>query len=72
MRWEGQRLELDDSAALPGMPSIRGLLRSVQPPEFPGLTLHEVRSRFALNAVPLASAVPFRWMINPYRGWRHS
>lgn len=52
MRWEAQRLDLDESTTLPGMPSIRGLLRSVQVPEFPGLTFHEVRSRSALNKVP--------------------
>jgi hypothetical protein len=42
MRWDAQRLDLEDPATLPGMPSIRGLLRSVQVPEFPGLTFHEV------------------------------
>jgi DNA repair photolyase len=71
MRWDVQRLDLQDGA-LPGMPSIRGLLRSVQVPEFPGLTLHEVRSRSALNAVPPGSAMPFDWTINPYRGCQHS
>jgi DNA repair photolyase len=54
------------------MPSIRGLLRSVQVPEFPGLTFHEVRARSALNHVPGESAMPFPWTINPYRGCSHS
>src|SRR4051794_20458353 len=54
------------------MPGIRGLLRSVQVPEFPGMTLHEVRARSALNAVPPGSPVPFRWTINPYRGCSHA
>ena len=57
---------------LPGMPSIRGLLRSVQVPEFPGLTFHEVRAKSALNHVPGESAMPFPWTINPYRGCSHS
>src|ERR1700712_1732183 len=70
MRWDAQRLDLEDGA-LPGMPSIKGLLRSVQVPEFPGVTLHEVRSRSALNAVPPGSGMPFRWTINPYRGCLH-
>ena len=35
MRWDSQRLDLEDPSMLPGMPSIRGLLRSVQVPEFP-------------------------------------
>jgi DNA repair photolyase len=72
MRWDAQRLDLEDPAALPGMPSIRGLLRSVQVPEFPGLTFHEVRSRSALNHVPGESAMPFPWTINPYRGCSHA
>jgi DNA repair photolyase len=72
VRWDGQRLDADDGATLPGMPSVRGLLRSVQVPEFPGVTLHEVRSRSALNAVPAGSGMPFRWTINPYRGCLHA
>ena len=59
-------------SALPGMPSIRGLLRSVQVPEFPGLTFHEVRAKSALNHVPGESAMPFPWTINPYRGCSHA
>jgi DNA repair photolyase len=72
VRWDAQRLDDVDEAALPGMPSIRGLLRSVQVPEFPGVTLHEVRCRSALNAVPAPSAMPFPWTINPYRGCSHA
>ena len=72
MRWDAQRLDLQEPTTLPGMPSIRGLLRSVQVPEFPGLTFHEVRSRSALNHVPGQSAMPFPWTINPYRGCSHS
>ena len=58
MRWDAQRLDAEEPATLPGMPSMRGLLRSVQVPEFPGLTFHEVRSKSALNEVPGDSAVP--------------
>ncbi|TFV62441.1 radical SAM protein [Geodermatophilus sp. DF01-2] len=72
MRWDTQRLDADESTTLPGMPTMRGLLRSVQVPEFPGLTFHEVRSKSALNAVPAGSPMPFRWTINPYRGCSHS
>jgi DNA repair photolyase len=72
VRWDAQRLDVEDPAALPGMPGIRGLLRSVQVPEFPGLTFHEVRSKSALNRVPGESAMPFPWTINPYRGCSHS
>jgi DNA repair photolyase len=72
MRWDAQRLDVEDPATLPGMPSIRGLLRTVQVPEFPGLTFHEVRSKSALNHVPGESAMPFPWTINPYRGCSHA
>jgi DNA repair photolyase len=72
MRWDAQRLDLEEPTTLPGMPSIRGLLRSVQVPEFPGLTFHEVRAKSALNHVPGESAMPFPWTINPYRGCAHA
>ena len=72
VRWDAQRIDVEDPSALPGMPGIRGLLRSVQVPEFPGLTFHEVRARSALNRVPGESAMPFPWTINPYRGCSHS
>src|SRR3954447_19499954 len=72
MRWDAQRLDVEDPTTLPGMPSIRGLLRTVQVPEFPGLTFHEVRSKSALNHVPGESAMPFPWTINPYRGCSHA
>src|SRR3954464_10456799 len=71
MRWDAQRLDLIEDGALLGMPTIKGLLRSVQVPEVPGITLHEVRSRSALNAVPPGSPMPFQWTINPYRGCLH-
>src|SRR3978361_822731 len=72
MRCAAQRLDADDCAALPGMPTMRGLLRSIEVPEFPGVTLHEVRARSALNAVPAGSSMPFAYTINPYRGCLHA
>ena len=72
MRWDAQRLDLDDPGVLPGIPDVRGLLRSVQVPEFPGLTFHEVRAKSALSAVPAGSGMPFGHTINPYRGCSHA
>jgi len=72
MRWQGQQLGVADSAALPGLERIDGLVRSVTTPEFAGITFHEVMSRSALNRVPGASAMPFDWTINPYRGCSHA
>jgi DNA repair photolyase len=72
MRWDAQRLDLEEPETLPGLPTVRGLLRSVEVPEFPGLTFHEVRAKSALNAVPPVSAMPFSHTINPYRGCSHA
>ncbi len=72
VRWQGQAVEAEDDAALPGLHSIRGLLRTVTAAEFPGVRFHEVAARSALNAVPAASAMPFRWTVNPYRGCTHA
>lgn len=72
MRWTGQQLGVADDAALPGLETIDGLVRSVTTPEFDGITFHEVMSRSALNRVPGSSAMPFSWTINPYRGCTHA
>src|SRR3954470_25011820 len=72
MRWEGQAVAADDVSALPGLERISGLLRTVTASEFPGVRFHEVAARSALNAVPAASRVPFRWTVNPYRGCTHA
>jgi DNA repair photolyase len=56
----------------PGLFSLRGLLRSVRTPEFAGMTFHEVLAKSALNKVPPASSMPFRWTVNPYRGCSHA
>jgi DNA repair photolyase len=72
MRWRGQQIGEVDTNALPGLERIDGLVRSVTTPEFAGITFHEVVSRSALNHVPGASAMPFAWTINPYRGCTHA
>ncbi|MDQ4086376.1 MAG: Rv2578c family radical SAM protein [Actinomycetota bacterium] len=72
MRWEAQTLQATDEAALPGMTGIAGLIRSVTSPEFAGVTFHEVAARSALNRVPAASGMPFRWTVNPWRGCTHA
>lgn len=72
MRWQGQQLGVDDTAALPGMERMDGLVRSVTTPEFAGMTFHEVLCKSALNRVPGASAMPFDWTVNPYRGCSHA
>ena len=74
MRWDSQRLDgTVDDGALPGLgaSTIPGLVRSVAPPGFAGITFHEVRARSALNRVP-AGPMPFEWTVNPYRGCSHA
>jgi hypothetical protein len=74
MRWDGQLIDAPaaDDGSLPGLPRLGSLIRSVQTPEFAGVTFHEVLARSALNRVPSAARVPFEWTINPYRGCTHA
>ena len=72
MRWDAQRLDLVEPEVLPGLPTVAGLLRSLQVPEFPGLTLHEVRAKSALNKVPEGSSMPFAYTVNTFRGCSHA
>lgn len=70
MRWDGQGVGVDDGA-LPGLTRL-GLVRSVRTPQFEGITFHEVLCRSALNKVPAASMLPFRFTVNGYRGCSHA
>jgi DNA repair photolyase len=73
MRWNGQEVGAEDPDALPGLDRRDALVRSVQTPEFAGITFHEVLAKSALNHVAGASAQsPFAWTINPYRGCSHA
>jgi len=79
MRWNNQQLEQpllpqDDGSVPvtePLMP-LAGLVKSVQTPDFAGITFHEVLSKSALNKVPATSSMPFEWTVNPYRGCSHA
>ncbi|MFE3989495.1 Rv2578c family radical SAM protein [Nocardia tengchongensis] len=70
MRWQRQTLGADDGA-LPGLERA-GFVRSVQTPEFEGITFHEVLCKSALNRVPDSGTLPFGWTINPMRGCSHA
>ena len=73
MRWSGQEITVEQADTLPGLAKLNNLVRSVQTPEFAGITFHEVLAKTALNHVPGASnALPFGWTINPYRGCSHA
>lgn len=70
MRWQSQTLDADDGA-LPGLDRA-GFARTVQTPEFDGITFHEVLCQSALNKMPESSGLPFRWTLNPMRGCSHA
>ncbi|MFF2653319.1 Rv2578c family radical SAM protein [Streptomyces sp. NPDC058045] len=76
MRWEHLTTGADRqpgpgaTAALFG--TDRVTVRTVDTPEFSGITFHEVRARSIVNRVPGASRMPFEWTVNPYRGCSHA
>ncbi|WP_369798141.1 intein-containing Rv2578c family radical SAM protein [Agromyces sp. NDB4Y10] len=72
VRWNTQELGVEQQGTLPGLARLNNLVRSVQTPEFAGVTFHEVLAKSALNKVPGQSYVPFGWTINPYRGCQHA
>lgn len=70
MRWDGQSIKGESGNALVRLSNV---VRSVQTPDFAGITFHEVLAKTTLNHVPGASrALPFAWTVNPYRGCSHS
>lgn len=83
MRWTAQQINPSilataskdasshGEAPAPFLP-LAGLVKSVQTPEFAGITFHEVISKSALNKVPATSTMPFEWTVNPYRGCSHA
>ncbi|WP_421840347.1 Rv2578c family radical SAM protein [Mycobacterium sp.] len=74
MRWTDQAVTVNgmpiDDGALPGLQRTR-FVRSVRSPHFAGITFHEVLCKSALNKVPDAAALPFRYTVNAYRGCSH-
>jgi len=70
VRWDSQGIGVDDGA-LPGLQRI-GFVRSVRSPQFEGITFHEILCKSALNKVPNAAMLPFRYTVNGYRGCSHA
>jgi DNA repair photolyase len=71
VRWDNLRIESEDEHRLPGYrdPAV---IRRFDAPEALDVRFYEVRAKSALNHVPKASRMPFRWTINPYRGCTHA
>jgi DNA repair photolyase len=71
VRWDNLRIETDEGTRLPGYRD-GAVVRRFDAPEALDMRFYEVRAKSALNRVPEASAMPFRWTINPYRGCSHA
>src|SRR4051794_34811061 len=71
MRWDSQSVEAEEARTLPGYRDD-AVVRRFDAPEALDTRFYEVRAKSALNRVPEASQVPFRWTINPYRGCTHA
>ncbi|MBB4935016.1 DNA repair photolyase [Lipingzhangella halophila] len=85
MRWEDLRDDTDDGAlferAAVAMPDERGTGRAglaapgagpIHAGDDSEAVAVEIHARSIINRVPGASAVPFRWTVNPYRGCSHA
>ncbi len=71
MRWSNLSLEEEERARLPGYRD-GAIVRHFEAPDAVRTRFYEVRAKSILNRVPDASAMPFRWTINPYRGCTHA
>jgi DNA repair photolyase len=71
VRWDGQTVEADEQARLPGHAGT-AVIRRFDAPEALETRFYEVRAKSALNRVPAKSRVPFEWTVNPYRGCSHA
>jgi DNA repair photolyase len=71
VRWDNLTVEADEQARLPGYRES-AVVRRFDAPEALETRFYEVRARSALNRVPAASRMPFRWTVNPYRGCSHA
>jgi DNA repair photolyase len=71
VRWQNLAADQDRDGRLPGI-ERPPVVRTFDAPEAMGIRFHEVHARSALNSVPAASRMPFRWTINPYRGCTHA
>jgi DNA repair photolyase len=71
VRWSNLTIGEDEATRLPGYrdPAV---VRRFDAPEALDVRFYEVHAKSALNRVPAASRMPFRWTINPYRGCTHA
>jgi DNA repair photolyase len=71
VRWDNLKVDAEEERTLPGYREP-ATVRTFDAPEALDTRFYEVRAKSALNKVPNASRMPFRWTINPYRGCAHA
>jgi len=71
MRWDNLTTAADEAARLPGHRDP-ATVRRFDAPEALDMRFYEIHAKSAINRVPNASQMPFRWTINPYRGCSHA
>jgi DNA repair photolyase len=71
VRWSNMTLGEDEQRRLPGYRED-AIVRRFKAPDALETRFYEVRAKSALNRVPQASRMPFRWTVNPYRGCTHA
>jgi radical SAM superfamily enzyme YgiQ (UPF0313 family) len=70
VRWDNLTIESDAGTRLPGY--REAIVRTFDAPEALDTRFYEVHAKSAINKVPAASRMPFRYTINPYRGCTHA
>jgi DNA repair photolyase len=71
VRWDNLTIDDDEAARLPGYRDP-ATVRRFDAPEALDMRFYEIHAKSAINRVPNASKMPFRWTINPYRGCSHA
>lgn len=71
MRWDNLKIDATEGTRLPGYKDP-AIVRTFDAPEALQTRFYEIHAKSALNRVPEASRMPFRWTINPYRGCSHA
>ncbi|HEV2060993.1 MAG TPA: intein-containing Rv2578c family radical SAM protein [Solirubrobacteraceae bacterium] len=71
VRWDNLTTDQDEGKRLPGYRDP-ATVRRFDAPEALDIRFYEIHAKSAINRVPKASQMPFRWTINPYRGCTHA
>jgi DNA repair photolyase len=72
MRWNNLGPAEDPAGPDLALFGRSAVTRTIDTPEFRGVTFYEIHAKSIINRVPAASHMPFHWTINPYRGCVHA